>query len=280
MWKAKTGETVDGVLLLDPFALKALLDTSGPITVGDVQLDGGNVLQYILHDQYAGLDVAGANEIRRDRLGDIADVAVQEFDHGSWELSSLLDQLRSVVEGRHLLAWSANATENRGWKAAGVSGELHADSVMVSVMNFGGNKLDPYLRVAATLAVTPSEIGTQARIQITVHNDAPEHDAGYVLGGEPGVYEGILSVDVPGFATSPKLEGVDELVAGGPEGRATVLAGPIRLERGDTKTFVVTFTLPQGATGLEIEASARFPGIDWTFGTETWLSGAVHHVEW
>ena len=30
MWKAKTGETVDGVFAIDPIGLQALIEVSGP----------------------------------------------------------------------------------------------------------------------------------------------------------------------------------------------------------------------------------------------------------
>ena len=281
MWQAKTGQSVDGVLLVDPFALRALLATSGPITVDDVTLDADNVIQYILHDQYLGLEAVGENEARRDRLGDIADEAVEHFDQGDWKLSTLLRELRSVVDERHVLAWSVNKKENAAWKAAGVVGRLRPDSLMVSVMNFGGNKLDQYLGVDAQLDVAPGADSTTVRIVVTVTNRAPDADPGYILGGRsPGSYPGILSVDVPGYALDPQLEGTDELVARGSEGRTTVVAGKIRLEPGESKTYIVTFTLPPQVRGLDVEPSARYPAIQWRSGSGAWSSGESHHVEW
>jgi hypothetical protein len=281
MWQAQTGQTVDGVLLVDPFALRALLATSGPIAVDDVTLDADNVIQYILHDQYLGLDAVGDNEARRDRLGDIADEAVQHFDQGDWKLSTLLRELRSVVDQRHVLAWSVNKKEDAAWKAAGVGGSLHPDSLMVSVMNFGGNKLDQYLGVDAQLDVTPAADATSVRLTITLTNRAPENDPGYILGGRsPGTYSGILAVDVPGYAFDPRIDGTDELVARGKEGATTVVAGKIRLERGEARTFTVTFTLPPQVTGLDVEPSARYPAVEWRSGSGAWSSGGAHRVTW
>jgi hypothetical protein len=76
----------------------------------------------------------------------------------------LVDQLRGAVDGRHLLAWSPHATQQRAWRAAGVSGALRPDSLMVSAMNFGGSKVDQYLAIAADLQVQPGATGTDVRL--------------------------------------------------------------------------------------------------------------------
>ena len=52
MWKALTGQQVDGVLALDPVTLQALIAAEGPVTVDGVELNADNVVRYILHDQY------------------------------------------------------------------------------------------------------------------------------------------------------------------------------------------------------------------------------------
>ena len=281
MWQARTGQSVDGVLLVDPFALRVLLATSGPVTVDDVTLDADNVVQYILHDQYQGLEGADTNEARRDRLGDIADAALDHFDEGGWKPATLLREFRSVVDERHFLAWSANQKENKAWKAAGVVGSLRPNSVMVSMMNFGGNKLDQYLGVDAEIAVASGADSTNVRIGITVTNQAPDSDPSYILGEiSPWAYSGILSVDIPGSASDPHLDGTDELVARGSEGAATVVAGKTRLEPGESKTYVVTFTLPPQVTVLDVAPSARYPSIEWRSGSGAWSSGESHHVKW
>jgi hypothetical protein len=280
MWRARTGETVDGVLALDPVALRALLAATGPVTVDGVQLDADNVLQYVFHDQYEGLDGNGANEARRDRLGQIAGAALEQLDAGTWDVATLLDQLRGAVDGRHLLAWSPHATQQRAWRAAGVSGALRSDSLMVSAMNFGGSKVDQYLAIGADLQVQPGAGGTDVRLTLTLKNNAPLDDPGYILGPYDGAYPGILAVDVPAAARDPKLQGVDHLVAGGPDGAATVLAGPIDVPPGSQQTYVVTFSLPPGMSAIHVAPSARHPGIDWTYGGVAWPSGPGRRITW
>jgi len=52
MWAAATGQTVDGVLVVDPMAMQALLAAQGPINAAGQTFDAGDVLQYLLLGQY------------------------------------------------------------------------------------------------------------------------------------------------------------------------------------------------------------------------------------
>ena len=51
MWRATTGETVDGVLLVDPVALQALLAAQGAVSVGDREIGADNVVEFLMLDR-------------------------------------------------------------------------------------------------------------------------------------------------------------------------------------------------------------------------------------
>ena len=68
MWEALEGETVDGVIVLDPVALAAVMAATGPIEVDGRRIDDGGVVRELLFDQYWEDDV----DVRRDRLEDVA----------------------------------------------------------------------------------------------------------------------------------------------------------------------------------------------------------------
>ena len=138
----------------------------------------------------------------------------------------------------------------------------------------------PYVAISAKLDVHPDANGTAVQIGVTVTNQAPVREAGYILGRFQGDYPGIFAVDVPAYAEDTKLVGVDSFVAAGSEGNANVLAGSTQIGRGQTKTYTVTFRLPPGITSLDVAASGRYPGIQWTFGDQRWSSGAGRHVAW
>ena len=232
MWQAVTGQSVNGVLALDPVALKALLAAQGPIDAANQHLTASNVVSYLLLSQYEGVAANADPSGRVDKLGTVAEASVDVLASRPWESSALVTSLASIGKGRHVLAWSADPAEERGWQAAGIDGSLKTDLLAVSVMNFGGNKLDQFLTVDATLSITPlPRGGSRARVTVRLHNTAPTDLAGYVGGPNPstdlqeGEYQGVLAVNVPGVASLPTLQGAGPLLAVGLDGPTKVVAG-------------------------------------------------------
>ncbi len=295
MWKAKTGEEVDGVLALDAVALQALIKVSGPVAVDGKVIDADNVVNEILLQQYLDYpsDVNDpesdlpANRARRDRNGVIARAIVDQLDKAGWDIADLVDDLRSAAGGRHVLFWSSKPEQQRAWKAAGVSGVLPRNGFMISVNNRGGNKLDQFLPVDATITHRPVKLGTRVRAEITLTNQAPATGLStYVEGPYPfsdyvaGEYRGILSVNIPGPAGNVSLDGVSKLVAAGADGSSQVIAGDVALLRGESKTYTLEFTVPTNLHAMQVVPSARFPAVRFRAGTETWTDDAPHPIRW
>lgn len=295
MWKAKTGEDVDGVFALDAIALRALIKVSGPVTVDGTVIDEGNVVDQILLQQYLDYpsDIEDpesdlpANRARRDRNGVIARAIVDQLDKAGWDIADLVDDLRGAARGRHVLFWSSNPEQQAAWKAAGVSGKLPRDGFMISVENRGGNKLDQFLPVQAAITHRRVAAGTRVRVEVTLTNETPAQGLNrYVEGPYPfsdfaaGEYRGILSVNIPKAAGDVSLTGVERLVTGGPDGSTRVIAGDVVLPRGESKTSTVEFTVPANLRGMEVVPSARYPAIRYTAGSSTWDDDAPRPVRW
>ena len=295
MWKAKTGESVDGVLALDALALRALVKASGPVEVEGTRIDAGNVVNEILFQQYQDYptdvrdpesDLPG-NQARRERNGVIARAIVQKLDLVGWDIANLVDDLRSAARGRHLLFWSSKSTQQRAWKAAGVSGTLPRDGFLISVENRGGNKLDQFLPVAATITHHPVAAGSEVTVEVTLANVSPGTGVNrYIEGPYPfsdfvaGEYRGILAVNVPLLARDVHLEGVSQVVAAGPDGTTRVVAGTVRVLRGETAKYTLRFTVPKGREHLQVIPSARFPAIQYTAGTQHWDDDGPRSLHW
>jgi len=290
MWKWRTGEALDGVLAIDPVAIQALLRATGPVYVEGQPVSARSVLNEIFLNQYLSLtgeDTAQA--ARRERLGAIARAAVEALDAGSWDTVTLLDALRSAGARRHVLAWSGNATQERGWEGMGIDGELSPDSVLVAMLNRGGNKLDQFLPVSARLQIEPGRTDsapTSVTIRATVTNTTPADLPRYVAGPFPGrdygsgTYVGIFAIDVPGAAQGITIDGGAPLVAAGADGPARVVATDLALAPGAQRALVVHFTLPAGARTMQIEPTARVPGVEWSDATGSWADGDTHTVNW
>jgi hypothetical protein len=294
MWKARTGEDVDGVLALDPIALKALVKVSGPVDVQGTHIDADNIVHQILLQQYvdyakdnptADGDVP-ANEQRRERNGDIARAIVDKLDQVGWHLSDLVDDLRTAARGRHVMFWSSKPEQQRAWRAAGVSGVLPRDGFMISIDNRSGNKLDQFLPVAADVTHHPVAGGTEVVVTVKIANLSPDGLPRYVQGPYTvpefvaGQYKGILNVNIPFVSRDIHLDGVERIVAAGPDQTTRVVAGNISLLRGQAGTYTVRFTVPEGYEHLDVVPSARYPAIGYTAGAATWSDDGPHRVSW
>jgi len=290
MWQWRTGERLDGVLALDPVAVQALLTTTGPLDVDGQTVSADTVLGDVFLDQYLSLTGDDVSQnARRERLGAIARASVEALDVGTWDVVTLIDSLRSVGAGRHVLAWSDDPIQERGWDGIGIDGKLSADSVLLAVLNRGGNKLDQFLGVSARLELKPGRSDsdpTSVTIRALLSNRTPPDLPPYVAGPFPGreyatgTYVGIFSIDVPGFARRITIDDGAPLVAAGSDGPARVAATDVTLAPGAQRELVVRFTLPGGIRSLRIEPTARVPAVEWSDGTEGWSDGDEHTVDW
>jgi hypothetical protein len=287
MWKALTGTELDGVIAIDPIALRSLLAAEGPVTVDGQQIDEHNVVGELLFNQYVGVTNDNpVDQARRERLSRIARATVGGLDQQGWDAGTLVDQLRIAGEGRHVLAWSSRPAQQRAWKAAGISGQLGADSVLVAVLSRSGNKLDQFVTLDDRIEMTPGPVDDDVTLHLVVTNGAPPGIPLFVGGAFPGVglqegeYKGILSVDLPGTARDSHIDEGAPLVAVGPDGPARVVATEIRLARGQRREVLVHFKLPRGARALRIEPSARVPAIQWQYGADKWTDDSARTVRW
>ena len=260
MWAAAGEVKADGVLAIDVVGLQAFLRATGPVEVGEETVDAENVVQLLLHDQYNGdLDQSA----RRDRLAEIARAVLEAFDGSSPDLPALAQALREAVEGRHLMLWSADEGRQRAWDQAGVSGAVGDHDVLVGLMNRGGNKLDQFQQVRGRVRTRRVAEGTVVSVRLRVTNEVPEGEPDYIAGeGEYGLYDGWLSLTMPGDSALVDTTEADA-VAAGPDGDTRVLAIPVVISPGDTVEWRVAFVVPDDVTSVTVAPSARVPHIEW-----------------
>lgn len=291
MWKAVDGAPVDGVIAIDVETLRAVLAATGAVQVGDASFDTETVVEYLLHDQYLDLPQTDLPEEpeqreRREELGDLAEAAFQAIEAGAYDLGVLVSELARAASGRHLLVWSAAADVQQAWEMAGVSGSMEGDSLLVAVLNRGGNKLDHFLEVAPRLGVRPGPEGTDVAVEVRLRNRTPPGEPAYVAGPHPlaevtkGDYLGIVSVSVPGPAFDIVIDGSPPLVAAGPDGPTQVIATPVLVAPGADRSVTVRFRLPAPERSLQVEPSARIPAQEWRMGSTVWLAETPRRIEW
>jgi len=284
MWSAAGRGEVDGVLAVDVVAVRAVLAATGPVEAGDRTVGADEVVDYLLHGQYAELsdDPALRHELgeqaaRRERIGELAGEAVAALDDRGWQVRTLVEGLRDAAAGRHVLAWARDPGERALFDVAGADGDVSPDSLAVGLANVAGSKLDPLVRMRADLEARPARGGLSLSVRIELRNDARADEAAYLLGPDPateglgpGDYRGILVANLPGNAVNGRIAGVDRLVAAGADGPTRVVAATVEVPRGERRTFVVHFDLPVTSARLVVEPSARVPSVRWTAGDTRW----------
>jgi Protein of unknown function (DUF4012) len=297
MWRAATGQTVNGVLALDVVALKSLLQATGPVHLADgTTMTADQVLSDVMLRQYLGIVGYPDQTTRRDRLSEIARGALDDLDHGGWHAADLVDDLRGAAQGRHLLAWSPGRAEQAGWTAAGIDGKVPTDAVLVGLHNRGGNKLDQFVNIHGQVGVAraprpTSGAGWDVTLDLQLQNVTPATGIPqYVQGPYPGaagaaagLYQGYAVFELPRFAGSIHLT-VDgraaSLVTAGPDGTSQVVAAFVQIPRGTSRRVVATFTVPTTERSLLFAPSARVPAIAWKAPSLVWSDDVARRVAW
>jgi hypothetical protein len=286
MWEAGGHGPVDGVLALDALALRAVLAATGPVQAAGLDITADNVVEELTHTQYTRYPDLSERDERRESLSAIATAVMQALSEREWSAEVLADGLARAARGRHVLLWSSRPSEQRGWTAAGLDGTVRADSLMVSVLNRGGNKLDYWLPSDVRLDLRAVGDHTEGSIRMRLRNTTPPDEPAYVAGPhyglplQPGEYLGLAAVTLPGSASGGRFEGVDQLAVAGADGPTRVIATEFQLPRGEERTIVVRFRLPGRHGALHVEPSAREPSVPWSFRAERWRDDRAHTVRW
>ena len=291
MWEAAGNGRVDGVLVVDAIGLQAIVAATGPVTVDGVSLTAEDIPQQVLHDQYLRYeDLANQfgqdNAERRESLAAIAGAAVAAIDKGDYPASTLIRELGEAIEGRHVLAWSRDELEQAGWEAAGMSGELPEDGLLLSIQNRGTNKLDWFLDVEADLSLERADEAWEVTVEVQLRNETPESEPRYVQGpgGAPGLpagaYRGLVMLNAPSAARSLRVEMVERIAVTGEDGPTKVIGYSVDVARRETATVTFRFELPFSSRHLEVLASARVPTVTWRHGPSTREDSASWTAKW
>lgn len=212
-----TGETIDGVMVVDPVALSALLELTGPVEVEGLgrPLDAGSAVDLLLRDQYVEFPELGD---RVDFLSDAAEATFDRLTDGTLPgPARIAEVLGPVVTGRHLLFWPLDPQARPVLTEVGLDGALPStedqDVLAVAHANLEANKLDAYLREDLGYDVEVDE-GTgrlTADLTVTYTNEAPPGLPDYVGGNDEGLPSGtnrvLLSVWTPHRASGATVDG-------------------------------------------------------------------------
>jgi hypothetical protein len=232
MWQRSTGEELDGVLSLDPVALSFILESTGPVQIGDpvvqkighnlpAQLTSNNVVKTLLSDAYSMID--------EPRLQDVyfAGAAKEVFhalSSGKTDPKKLIDAISKGVEERRVLLWSASIQEEQTISDYSLGGLVSGSAI--SPAQFGiyfndgtGAKMDYWIKRTVQVVKDCTRDGyREVAVRVTSTNTAPLDAATslppYVTGnGAFGVPAGYVQTNV--VAYGPAQSNIDTVVRDG-----------------------------------------------------------------
>lgn len=282
LWRAATGEQLDGAVQLDAVALAEMVDVVGPIELDGEIFDRDATLDYLLIDQYAEFDHVDTDletlAARRDRLGDLAGLVSLRLFAFDAEPTELLGLMADLVEGRHLMVYGADPIEQAGWEAVDATGRIAGDEIGVSWLNTGASKLDPYVDVDVEVDIERLPSGNRrVEVAVTTTNRATPDLPRYTLGpwpalelDGPGVYAGRLAFIVPNGVVDAELAPGVRADVFAPDGEVLLIASrPLRVGPGETFRTHLTFELLETVESMEVVPSTRVPAVAWS-----WPGGA------
>lgn len=182
LYERQRGETLDGVIVADPYVFEALLRVTGPVEVPDVRrVDADTVVDFVTNQQYAEFDEN--DPTRKLVLGEVAQAALERFlIDGGAEPARSLQVLGEATGDGHLLLHSAHESEQDAFVETGLAGAFPADHdgavFGVITNNAAANKLDYYLEQTLDYEIWLAEDGSAyGRASIGFTNTAPTSGA-------------------------------------------------------------------------------------------------------
>jgi uncharacterized protein DUF4012 len=186
LYQKGTGASLDGVVIADPFALKSLLEVTGPVMVPRyrVSVNPENVVPFTANRAY---EVFKDKATRQLVLGEVAKTVFSEFMRRPGAPGRALRPLIEPISAGHLLVYSKDAALEKafigsraGAALTGGPGEL----LSVVQNNGAGTKIDFYqdrkVNYSVRLGAEGIALGT-ATVQLT--NNAPKSGvSSYIIG--------------------------------------------------------------------------------------------------
>jgi hypothetical protein len=239
------GEELDGVLLVDPYALAALMRYSGPVEIDGVEgsIDENNAVDFLLTEQYELVD----REERGDLLVDTSEAVFDRLTSGHLPNPRIVaDHLAPLAEEGRIGLVSFHPDEQELFSRFEIDAHMPApgpgDAFSLVTSNGGHNKIDVYQErtVDYDVAYDPATGDLRASATIEITNAVPSLDLPSAVVGSNdqgfplGTNEVLVSVYTPHRLLSGRVDGEQVGFRSNEELGYSVFATLVRIPAGET----------------------------------------------
>ena len=168
------GQDIDGVIVLDPFAIQTFLRVTGPVVTELGTLRANTVIDQVIRDAPEQFDSQGD---RKAAIGIAAETVLEAFLTSDADPRARFNALAEVVGDGHLLVHHTNPDVQESLSRLGVTGDLlpaEAGNFAAIAFNTSESHVDYFTHQELDLELYLNPDGSATgTMSVTVVNDAP-----------------------------------------------------------------------------------------------------------
>lgn len=192
-WRNDPNLEIDAVITVDPYAIAALLDLVGPVTIQgyETPLDSSNAVDFLLREQY----FSDAETLERhEALHSLAGATFERLLSNELPSpSGFIDAFEPLAGTHHIAIASFDEAERELFGRLAIDGALprlpqeildNIDVVGVFTATATPSKLDAYAHrdLAYNVTIDPTSGDVTGQLDVTITNNAPPDASDYVTG--------------------------------------------------------------------------------------------------
>ncbi len=297
LYEQATGVAPDAVIVVDPFVFDVVLSFTGPIRVGDLDVNATNASDLLLRDQYR---LFADDEGGRERvLAALVDDGLKALLESPPDPLAFASELAPLARRGHVRVWMPGPSEADALSRLGIDGAFAeapagGDVLALTHQNAGQNKIDAWLdrRLDIDSAIVDTLDGPALRHTVTatltnladLGADPPLPDA--VIGSnDQGLSAGTNRMTVSLYSTlglhSFSVDDATRSVEADDEGGLSVYSTVVAIGPGESTVVRWTLERPVAAADQQVPVmifarpTARPDQLRWTSDDTVVFDGPV-----
>ena len=172
LWKKEFGQSLNGVIAIDPTALSYILRSTGPITLNSGEkITSENLVTGTLKDAYKRFEKD--NKARKQYLVDIMNATVKLLNSGEYSKLKMAQAIRDGIVANRILFYSTDESAQKKLSETRLGGFMSLEGnneFRTVIQNIDAGKLDYYLDRSVEIESKSCAKDRQTQVRIRVTN--------------------------------------------------------------------------------------------------------------